>query len=88
MANQLAWQDRHANTGLNEAGISMLAEYWYWIFGDPVTGHRRSTGSRRTPVEGRGYSQAQPVQGTLQLRDSKTDFEDTIPLVFHNERSQ
>jgi hypothetical protein len=73
---------------LTEAGTGTLANYWFWIFRDPITGLRRCTGRRMTSVEARKYPLAQPVPGTSQLRDSETDFEDTMPLVFHNERNQ
>ena len=65
----------------------MLVDYWFWIFRDPVTGQKRSTGWRMTAVEDQRYPLVQ-VPGTVQLRDSKTDFEDTVPLVFHNELGQ
>ena len=65
-------------------GTGMLAEYWFWIFRDPVTGQKRSTGWHMTAVEDRRCPLAQ-VPGTVQLRGSETDFEDTVPLVFHNE---
>ena len=66
----------------------MLAEYWFGIFRDPVTGRRRSTGLRMTVVEAQEYPLAQQVPGTLQLRNPETDFEDTVPLVFHTESNQ
>jgi hypothetical protein len=71
--------------GLTEAGTGMLVDYWFWIFRDPVTRQRRSTGRRMTAVEAQKYPMAQPVQGTLQLRNAEIDFEDTVPLVFHHE---
>ena len=81
---QKTWKWR--GKGPNEAGIGMLADYWFWIFRGPVTGERRSTGLRWTAV-GSEVS-AVPGPGTVQLRDSETDFEDTVPLVFHNELGQ
>ena len=65
----------------------MLVDYWFWIFRDPATGQKRGTGWRMTAVEDRRYPLAQPP-GTLQLRQSETDFEDTVPLVFHTEDSR
>jgi hypothetical protein len=69
---------------LNRARVGMLADYWFWIFRDPFTGLRRSTGRRMTSGEARDYPMAQAVPSTLRLRDSDTDFEDTAPLVFHD----
>ena len=65
-----------------QGGAAWLA-HWFWIFTDPMTGGRRSTGRRMTSLEARQYPMAQAVPGTLQLRDSNTEFEDTAPLVFH-----
>ena len=62
----------------------MLLDYWFWTFTDPVTGQRRTTGWRMTAIDAQAYPQAQRVPGTLQLRDSDMDFEDTAPLVFHS----
>ena len=70
--------------GLNRARVGMLSDYWFWIFKDPLTGLRRSTGRRMTSVQAQEYPMAQAVPGTLQRRDSDTDFEDTAPLVFHD----
>ena len=73
---------------LNEAGIGMLADYWFWIFRDPPTWQQRSTAWLMSAVEAPEYPLAQPVPGTVHLRDFETDFEDTVPLVFHDERGQ
>ena len=66
----------------------MLLDYWFWTYKDPVAGQRRTTAWRMTAVEVKVYASAQRVPGTLQVRDSEIDFEDTAPLVFHTEDSQ
>ena len=66
-----------------QGGATWLA-HWFWIFRDPVTGLKRSTGRRMTSSEAREYPMAQAVPGTLQPRNSDIDFEDTAPLVFHD----
>jgi hypothetical protein len=65
----------------------MLAEYWFRIFKESVSPQRRSTRSSMTAVNAREYAQAH-VPGTLRPRDIETDFEETVPNVFHDDRSQ
>ena len=64
----------------------MLVDYWFWIFRDAVTGRKRSTGWRITVVEERTDPLVQP-HGTF-FGESESDFEDTVPLVFHREHGQ
>jgi hypothetical protein len=70
-----------------EAGIGMLAEYWFRIFKESVSPQGRSTRSGMTAVNPREYAQAH-VPSTLRSRDIETDFEETVPNVFHDDRSQ
>jgi hypothetical protein len=63
------------------------AEYWFYVFRAPVIGEKRRVWWRLTAKEARDYPLAQRVAGTLELGNSRTDFEDTAPDVFHAEDS-
>jgi hypothetical protein len=63
----------------------MLLDYCFRFFRNPVRKQQR-TKWRMGAAEARDYPLGQPAARTLRLKGSETDFEETVPLVFHDAR--
>ena len=73
---------------ITEAGIGMVAEQWFSIFRDPLWRQRSSIRWSVQAVRPRESPQALQGPVTLRPREIETDFEETAPLVFHDEPGQ
>ena len=56
-------------------------EYWRWRYRDRKTGQIVRTMFQMSAAEARRYPGAEPIAGTMLLRDVEDDFRDTLPTV-------